>query len=255
MILPRVIPVLLLKGKGLVKGVQFKDHTYVGDPLNAVQIFNTKTVDELMFLDIDATNENRIPSLELIQKISDECLMPFGVGGGIRSVDQVRQILSNGAEKVCICTAALEVPGLIEESASRFGVQAVVGVIEAKKNFFGQWKTTKRNGSKSGGGSPVELAIELEKRGAGEILVNNVDRDGTREGYDVELLRQISAAVKVPVIAAGGAGSAEHLRAGIVDGHCQAVAAGSMFVHHGRRRAVLISYPSDAELATIRGEG
>jgi imidazole glycerol-phosphate synthase subunit HisF len=254
MLLPRIIPILLLKGKGLVKGVKFKDHKYVGDPINAVQIFNTKQVDELFFLDITATLEKRIPPLDLVQKIADQCLMPFGVGGGIKTVDEAKSILNAGAEKVCLNTYALENPKLIEEISNVFGNQSVIVSIDIKKSLFGKIVVTTRNGSKNLKTDLQETLKIVQDSGAGEILLNNIDRDGTCEGYDLELLQSVCESISIPVIASGGAWEIEHLKEGLQKGKASAVAAGSMFVLHGKRKAVLISYPSKAELIAIRGE-
>lgn len=253
-LLPRIIPVLLLKGRGLVKGIQFKNHKYVGDPINAVQIFNTKQVDELFFLDITATKENRIPPLDLIQKIADQCLMPFGVGGGIKSVEDARAILNSGAEKVCLNSYALENPKIIEEISKTFGSQSIVVSIDIKKNFFGKTVVTTRNGKKKLKMDLIQILKVVQNSGAGEILLNNIERDGTCEGYDLEILRNVSDNVSIPVIACGGACELNHLRDGLTKGKASAVAAGSMFVLHGRRKAVLISYPDKDELIHIRGQ-
>lgn len=247
MILPRIIPCLLLKGKGLVKGVKFKNHTYVGDPINAIRIFNEKEVDELIFLDITATAGKRVPPLDLVQTIADQCLMPFAVGGGITTLEQARDIFSRGAEKVCINTALIERPEIVTEISETFGAQAMVAVIDYKKNRLGRYGTYIRCGRKSIGRDPVELAVEMEARGAGEILLNAIDRDGTQSGYDLEMLKQVSDAVQVPVIACGGAGGKEDLGAALKEGGASAAAAGSLFVFHGRRRAVLINFPSREE--------
>lgn len=247
MIRPRIIPCLLLRGKGLVKGIQFQNHTYVGDPINAIRIFNDKEVDELIFLDITATQERRIPPLDLIQTISDQCLMPFAVGGGITTIGEARDILNRGAEKVCLNTATIEHPELITALSETFGTQSVVVSIDVKKNGQGQYQTFTRCGSKPVSESPVELAIRMEQLGAGELLVNSIDRDGTQTGYDTELIREVADAVSVPVIACGGAGSLRHLSDGLSLGHASAVAAGSLFVFTGRRRAVLINFPSKNE--------
>lgn len=248
MIIPRVIPCLLLRGDGLVKGVKFKNHKYVGDPINAVRIFNEKEVDELLFLDITATGESRIPPLPLIEKIADECCMPFGVGGGIRTVEEIRQILFSGAEKVCITTAAVKNPQLIEQAAGQFGSQSIVVGLEVKKNLFGKLVLTTNCSSQKTSLDPVGFAREMEKRGAGELVVNSVDRDGTMEGFDVDLIRAISGAVNIPVIACGGAGSLEHVVEAFSKGDASAVSAGSLFVFHGPKRAVLINYPDRATL-------
>jgi cyclase len=254
MLLPRVIPILLLSGRGLVKGEGFKKHRYVGDPINAVKIFDAKEVDELIILDIDATRENRTPPLDLVQKVADQCLMPFGVGGGIRGVADARLILSAGAEKVCLNTAALERPELVSELAGAFGSQSVVVSLDVRKRLLGGYEVCVRGGTKGISRDPVETARRMEAAGAGEIMVHSVDRDGKMAGYDLALVRGVADAVGIPVIAAGGAGSHEDLRLVLTEGRASAAAAGAMFVFHGRRRAVLISYPSKAELAAIRGE-
>jgi cyclase len=250
-ILPRIIPILLLQGKGLVKGVKFKDHTYVGDPVNAVQIFNSKEVDEIIFLDINATRENRIPDLGLIQSIADQCLLPFAVGGGIKTLDDAKAILANGAEKVCICSAAIERPELISEISGNFGIQSVVVSVDVKKTWMGKYMIYSHCGTKSHKIDLVEYVQNLEKRGTGEILLNCIDRDGTREGFDLDLFKTISEKLSVPLIGAGGAGSNEHLKQALSTGNCSAVAAGSLFVHFGKRKAVLINYPDQNELMEI----
>ena len=251
MILPRIIPCLLLKEKGLVKGTQFKRHQYIGDPINAVHIFNDKEVDELMFLDIIATKEKRIPPLDLIEVIADQCLMPFGVGGGIRTTEEIRQILSVGAEKVCICSAAHDNPDLIREASDKFGVQSIVVSIDVNKNFWGKYEVYKNCGTKSTGQDPVVFAKKMAEQGAGELLINSIDRDGIMKGYDIELILSITNAVNVPVIALGGAGSLNDIKEVIHHGKASAAAAGSLFVYHGPRKAVLINYPSDKEKEII----
>lgn len=255
MLQSRVIPCLLLKGLGLVKGQKFSNHTYVGDPINAVKIFNDKEVDELLFLDISATAEKRTPPIELVAKIADQCLMPFGVGGGIRTVDEARSLLKVGAEKVCICTAAADNPNLISEIANCFGTQSVMVSVDVKKDFWGKSKVFTRCGSKNIGMTPVEFAKQSEKFGAGEILINSIERDGTMQGYDLELIKEVSSAVSIPVIACGGAGSYSDLKKPLTEAHASAVSAGALFVFHGPRRAVLINYPDEGEIKEIRSSG
>lgn len=252
MLLPRVIPCLLLKGDGLVKGIHFKDHRYIGDPINAVQLFNTMEVDELLFLDILATAENRIVNLELIQRIADQCLMPFGVGGGIQNVSQIRDILKAGSEKVCLNTYALLNPDLIREASEIFGRQSIVVSIDIKKNLLGKYHVFTHCGSRLFSKDLQQVIQQVADSGAGEILLNNIDRDGTMEGYDLALIKEAAESVEIPVIASGGAGSIQDLCNGIRDGHASAVAAGSLFVFHGPRRAVLINYPTHEELREIR---
>lgn len=247
----RIIPALLLKGQGLVKGVGFKKHSYVGDPINAVRIFNEKEVDELVFLDISATREGRRIPQALVEKIADECFMPFAVGGGIRTVEDIREIISAGAEKVVLNTAAVENPRLISEAAKIFGSQSIIVAIDVKKGWFGKKCVVTESGHKKTGLEPLDWAKEAEAQGAGELLLNSVDRDGTMSGYDLELISSVSAAVRIPVIACGGAGSNKDLRDAIHVGGASAAAAGSLFVFHGPKRAVLINFPSKSEIESI----
>lgn len=251
MLIPRVIPCLLLRGLGLVKGTRFKDHKYIGDPINAVRIFNEKEADELIFLDITATPEGRTPPLDLIEKIADECFMPFGVGGGITRVEQVREILHGGAEKVVVNTGAAENPGLVRAIAERFGSQSVVVSVDVKRTLLGRYVVYTRCGRQSTGRDPVEYARSMEAAGAGELLVNSMDRDGTLEGYDLELVRRVAEAVSIPVIASGGAGRLGHFREALTEGRASAAAAGAMFVFHGPKRAVLIDYPDREDLERL----
>lgn len=251
---PRVMPCLLLRNKGLVKTVKFKNARYIGDPINAVRIFNAKQADELVFLDINATNERRKLPLDLIEKIADEAFMPFTIGGGIRTIEDIRLALSRGAEKVAINSYAVEQPRFISRAADEFGSSTVVVSIDVKKKLFGGYEVFTHGGSKSTRLNPVEFAVQMEKMGAGELLVNAIDRDGTMEGYDLELTRQIATAVTVPVVACGGAGRLEDFAAATRDAYASAVAAGSLFVYHGRRRAVLINFPTGEELQELFSE-
>jgi len=251
MILPRVIPCLLLQNRGLVKTVKFKDPKYLGDPINIVRIFNDKEVDELVFLDITATVENRPPQFDLLKNITSECFMPLGYGGGIRSMDDVRQLLGIGIEKVILNTSAVDNPGLIRSAADYAGSSSVVISMDVKRNMLGKYEVYIRSGGKKAGLDPVRHAVEVERMGAGEILVNSIDRDGTMQGYDIELIQRVADAVNIPVVACGGAGNIQHLRDAIKLGHASAAAAGSMFVFQGPLRAVLISYPSQNELRVL----
>lgn len=247
----RIIPALLLKDAGLVKTVRFKSPKYVGDPINAVRIFNDKEVDELMFLDISATPQSRRPPFELIEKIAGECFMPLGYGGGIRSIEDIKRILSLGVEKVVMNTKAVEDAEFVREAAGLFGSQSIVVSIDVKRTLFGGWEVFSHGGRKRTGLEPVGHAKKMEACGAGEIVVNSIDRDGTMQGYDLGVLKKISAAVNVPVITLGGAGSLAHLKEGIEAGGASASSAGSLFVFQGRHRAVLISYPSQSELSDL----
>jgi len=245
--MPRIIPCLLLKGDGLVKGVKFKNYTYIGDPLNAVKIFNDKKVDELFFMDITASAEGRIPRLDLIRDIADECYMPFGVGGGICSIQQIKEIIEAGAEKVSINSAAIENPKLIKEAAAIFGNQSIVVSIDVKKNWRGKYVVMSHSGTKKSKLELINWVKQVEDLGAGEIIINSIANDGMMEGYDLELIRAVSKAVSLPVIAAGGAANMNHFAEAVSAG-ASAVSAGSMFVFTGRHRAVLINYPSVGEI-------
>ena len=247
MIRPRVIPCLLLKHEGLVKTVKFKDPKYLGDPINIVRIFNDKEVDELIFLDILATVENRPPNFELLGKITSECFMPLGYGGGIRTLEDVKKLLAIGVEKIVLNTSAVENPSLIRAAAEYAGSQAVVISMDVKKTMFGKYEAYTRGGKKGTGLDPVKFAVEMEKQGAGELFLNSIDRDGTMQGYDLELVRRVAEAVTIPVVACGGAGNIQHLAEAIQAG-ASAAAAGSIFVFQGPLRGVLISYPAQAEL-------
>jgi cyclase len=252
LIRPRVIPCLLLQNRGLVKTVKFKDPKYLGEPINVVRIFNDKEVDELVFLDITATIEKRGPSFDLLRNIASECFMPLGYGGGITSMEDVRQLLTIGIEKIILNTSAVEKPTLISTAADYAGSSSVVISIDVKRNPFGKYEVFTCSGRKATGLDPMKHAIQMEKLGAGEIFINSIDRDGTMQGYDLELVRRVSGAVNIPVVACGGAGRVQHLREAIEDGGASAAAAGSMFVFQGPLRAVLISYLNAQELKTLR---
>jgi len=251
MLRPRVIPCLLLRNKGLVKSVKFKDFRYIGDPINAVRIFNAKEADELVFLDINASTENRQLPLDLIEKIGDEAYMPFTVGGGIRSIEDIRTLLSVGAEKVAINSCAVENPQFIRQAADIFGSSTIVVSIDAKKKMFGGYEVYTRGGKKSTGLDPVKLAIQMAEMGAGEIMINSIDRDGTMAGYDIDLIEKVANSVTIPIIACGGMGKLADIAAATREGKASAAAAGSYFVYHGKRRAVLINFPSHDELNSL----
>lgn len=243
MLFPRIIPCLLLKGAGLVKTVQFKDPKYVGDPRNAVRIFNEKEVDELVVLDIMATREKRPPQFQLIEEIVSEAFMPVAYGGGICNVEQAARLVALGVEKVVVNSCAVERPELIRELAQQLGSQSTVVSIDVRKRWFGGYETYTHGGRKRTELKPVEHARKMEELGAGELFLNSIDRDGTMSGFDLGLIREVVEAVSIPVIACGGAGSIEDLGKAINEGKASAAAAGSLFVFHGKYRAVLISYP------------
>lgn len=248
MLRTRVMPCLLLDGRRLVKTVKFKNPNYVGDPVNAVIIYNEKEVDELIFLDINATEQGRDPPYEVIANIATECFMPFTFGGGIKTTDQMKRIFNMGVEKVAINSKAVEQPEIIRKAAELFGNQSVVASIDVKKTWTGHYNVYTNGGTKNSGLDPVEWAITVEQLGAGEILLTSIDRDGTYEGYDLELISKVTSAVNVPVIACGGAGKIEDFRKAVNSG-ASAVAVGSMVVYHGATRGVLINFPTPNELA------
>lgn len=247
---PRVIPCLLLRGRGLIKTVRFGQPRYVGDPINAVRIFNDKDVDELLVLDVTATHERREPPVEFVKELASECFMPLAFGGGVRDLRVAESLFTAGVEKVVVNTAAVEQPELIQDLARRFGSQSVVVSIDVGRSFFGRERVVVRGARRGTSLSPVEHARRVEELGAGEIFLTSVARDGTGTGYDLDLVARVSAAVSVPVVACGGAGRVEDLAAAIRSG-ASAAAAGSLFVFSGRHRAVLISYPSAQELDTV----
>jgi cyclase len=246
----RIIPCLLLKNGGLVKTVRFKNDRYVGDPINAVRIFNEKEVDELVFLDISATSAGNGPNFELLEDIASEAFMPFGYGGGITRLEQIRRLYALGVEKIVINTVTATNPGLVSDAAGLAGSSSVVVSIDVRRSLFGKYSVCVEGGRRDLKTDPVSYAQDMEKRGAGEILLNAIDRDGAMEGYDLELVRRVSEAVSVPVVAVGGAGSLKHFREAVEHG-ASAAAAGSMFVFHGKHKAVLITYPPYDEMRKL----
>lgn len=247
---PRVIPVLLLKDKGLVKSIKFKDHRYIGDPINAVKIFNDLKADELAFLDIMASRENRLISLDFVSKVGEEANMPFAVGGGISTIQHIRDIISAGAEKVIINTKALDF-NFIRKAADTFGSSTIVVCIDVKKKFLGKNQTWIKAGDKATGYNPIEFAKIMEGIGVGELIIQSVERDGLMQGYDIDLIKEVSESVKIPVVALGGAGSLVDLKQAFNNARASGLAAGSMFVYHGPRKGVLINYPTNEELKEI----
>lgn len=247
MLYPRIIPCLLVHNKGLVKTVKFKDPKYVGDPINAVKIFNEKEVDELILIDIDASACGHEPDYKMIENIAAECRMPFCYGGGIKTVEQAQKIFSLGVEKIAISSAAVDDPSIVSRLAERVGNQSVVVVLDVKKKNFNKYELYTLNGKHSTGIDPVSFASDLEKRGAGEIVVNSIDLDGTMKGYDMPLIDRIRNSVSIPMTVLGGAGSLDDIGRVITDHGIIGVAAGSLFVFKGKFRAVLINYPPSDE--------
>ena len=245
---PRVIPVLLLKERILVKTTAFSAPQYIGDPINAVRIFNDSKADELVFLDISATAQNRLISLDFVREVGEEANMPFAVGGGIRTLDHIREVIAAGAEKVIIGTAAADNPDFVRQASEAFGASTIVVCMDVNKNWLGRQQVWVRNASKATGIPPIDFAKKMEEMGAGELIIQSVSRDGTMKGYDIELTKAVADAISIPVVALGGAGSLTHLAQGYREGHANGLAAGSMFVYQGTRKGVLINYPERAEM-------
>ena len=248
---PRVIPVLLLKNQGLVKSVKFSNHRYIGDPINAVKLFNDLRADELVFLDITASKNKTLISLDFVKKVGDEANMPFAVGGGITNIQQIKQILNAGAEKVVINTSAALNPNFIKNAASEFGSSTIVVSIDVKRSFWGKEKTYIYSGTRSTKYNPVEFAMLAAELGAGEIIINSIEHDGMMSGYDLDMVKRISDSITIPVVAVGGAGTLHDLKSVVNDGNASAAGAGSLFIYHGSRRAVLINYPTRNELKNL----
>lgn len=249
MALPRCIPVLLLQNGALVKTVQFQNPKYIGDPLNAVRIFNEKEVDELVFLDLDASVKGTPIPFQLLEEISGECFMPLSYGGGIKTIEDIRRIIQIGIEKVIIGTEAVENPGFVKQAVNEFGSSSICVSLDIQKDTSG-YRLYTRSGTNLVQEDPVEYAQKLEELGVGELLIHSIDREGMRNGYDLDLIRKLRQVLKIPIIASGGAGTLEHLCEGVENG-ASAVAVGSMFVFHGKHQAVLISYPDQAALKRI----
>lgn len=251
MLRTRVIPALLLRNESLVKTVRFGKFVYVGDPCNTVRIFNELEVDELLFLDITATREGSSPNLKVLAEIANECFMPLSYGGGIRRLEDAQTILKLGFEKVVVNSSAIERPGLITELADHFGCQAVVVSIDVKRDLLGQHKVFTCSGMHNTGLNPVEWASEAAQRGAGEILLTSIDREGSWEGFDIELVKSVTGAVPIPVIAHGGAGSLAHIGAVVQKAAASAVALGSMVVFQKKGMGVLVNFPDALSLTTV----
>lgn len=249
----RVIPCLLLKEWGIVKTVRFAEETYIGCPINAVRVFNASNVDELILLDILATPKGRAVFTDILTQITDESFMPITVGGGLRSQNDIREMLQHGADKVSINTAAVDDPNFIRVAAAKFGCQCIVVSIDVRREKDGRFQVFTQRGMKPTGLDPVQHAIHMQELGAGEILLTSIDRDGTWEGYDVDLIRRVSDAVSIPVVACGGAGQLQHFADAVDEGRASAVSAGSIFLFHGKRRGILINYPARNRLRTILG--
>lgn len=251
MLINRVMPCLLLKDGGLVKTVQFRNPGYIGDPINAIRIYNEKEVDELIFLDISATIERRSPPYHVLSKIASECFMPVTYGGGIRTLEEIHEVFRLGIEKVAINTHAADDPEFVRNAAGKYGSQSIVISIDVCRKRDGQYEVMVEGGRRGIKKHPVAYAKEMEACGAGEILLTAIDREGTYRGYDIELLSTVTRAVGIPVIANGGAGKVGDFGEAVKCGGASACAAGSMVVYFGRNKAVLINYPDRHELESV----
>ena len=243
MLKKRIIPILLIKDDELVKSTRYKNHNYVGDPINVIKIFNEKEVDELIFLDIDASAQNNEPNYKMIDDIASECFMPLCYGGGIKNLQQMKLVYSLGVEKISISSEAFLNPDLIKDASAIFGNQSVLVTIDVKKDFFGNKKVYIKNGQINTRLDPLSFFKKMEDLGAGEIVINSINNDGVMKGFDLELLKLLKANSKIPVIGMGGAGNIEHIKEAFEISKIDGVACGSMFVYQGPLRGVLISYP------------
>lgn len=248
------MPCLLMSNGALVKTIRFKEGSYVGDPVNAVRIFNQKEVDELILLDIHATTQSRGIDFETLEKVVSECFMPICYGGGVRTLEDMRRLYAMGIEKVSLGAAAFEVPDLVRQASSEFGAQAVVVTLDVKKGLLGRFTVRTRNGSHDTKMSPPEAAQTFEEQGVGELLLYSIDRDGTWSGFDLKLVQSVGQAASVPVVATGGAGSLEDIRAAVTQAGASAVAIGSMAVFQGKDLGVLIKFPSRKDQDAIFGQ-
>ncbi len=244
MLRPRIIPSLLVHGKGLVKTVRFKNPKYVGDPLNAVKIFNEKEVDELAVFDIDATVFGLEPDYGLIEKLANQSRMPICYGGGVKTVEQAQKIFGLGIEKIALSSSVINNPNLISKISDRVGAQSVIVVLDVKKKIFGGYEIYTHNGKKNTGINPVAFAAKAQKLGAGEIIINSIDNDGMMNGYDYKIVDSIRNQITLPLTVLGGAGSLEDIKEVVKKYNIIGVAAGSLFVFKGPYKAVLINYPS-----------
>lgn len=244
----RIIPCLLLRNTGFVKTRKFNDPVYLGDCFNTVRLFNEKEADELLILDITATPSGRSPNFDLLHELAGECFMPVAYGGGIRTMDDMQRIFKAGFEQVSINTVAAGNPILIHEAAKEFGSQSIIVSVDVRRKLLGRYEVYVNGGREGTWLDPVTVAKRAAELGAGEILLNSIDRDGTMEGYDLEITRKVADSVSIPLIACGGAGSLKHFHDAFYKAGASAVAAGSFFVFMGQHRAVLITYPTQPDL-------
>jgi len=251
MLRTRVIPCLQLIDHSLVKTVKFGSYGYIGDPINTVRIFNELEVDELLFLDIRATVQNRGPNLNILEEIASECFMPLSFGGGLRDFNLVKRIFSIGFEKVILNSFAIENPEFVSKVAEHFGNQAVIGSIDIKKTLFGKYQVYSKDGTEKTKLDPVEWAQKLEDLGVGELLITSMDRDGTWEGFDIEITKRISETISIPLIANGGAGSMKHIGEVVKKGGADAISLGSMVVYQKKGMGVMVNFPDKQEIKAV----
>jgi cyclase len=254
MLQKRVLPVLLLQKGGLVKTTKFKHPLYIGDPINAVKIFNDKEADELVILDIDAGKTGKGPDYDLLERIAGEAFMPLAYGGAVQNRDQVKRLIRMGFEKIILNTALHTTPGILEELSGEFALSSFVAGVDVKSNLFGKYEVYSHAGTKKVPGQLLDICQRFQAEGAGELLIHSIDRDGTMKGYDLNLVQTVSSHLSIPVIACGGAGKLEHITEAHQKTNAAAFAAGSMFVFHGPHKAVLISYPSYTKLREVLEE-
>jgi len=250
MLRTRIIPILLMRNKGLVKTVKFGEGKYIGDPINAVKIFNDKEVDEIVIMDIDASKENRKPNFNTIKELASECFMPLAYGGGISDLEDVKKLFALGVEKVVINSAALHSLSLITEAAQIFGDQSIILCVDVSKNIWGKYQLHSHKGVSNLPADIVAYVQQAEKAGVGEVILQSVERDGTMSGYDLKLIEKVSKSIDIPLVACGGAGSLSDLKKGF-DAGASALAVGSLFVYHGPHKAVLINFPTQVQLKAL----
>jgi len=251
MLKTRVIPTLLLREASLVKTIKFDKYSYIGDPVNTARIFNELEVDELILVDILASRNQKGPDFKLLAELANECFMPLAYGGGVRTLDDFKKILLIGLEKVAINTFAYEDPDFLTRAADRFGTQSVIASLDVKKSFWGKYEVYINDGQKNTKLNPVEWAQRLQEKGAGEILLTSIDKEGTWSGFDVDLVKMVTDAVTIPVIANGGAGTVDHIGEVVKKGGASAVALGSMVVFQGKDLGVLVNFPDKKELEAV----
>ena len=254
MLQKRVIPCLLLHKNGLYKTVKFKNPNYIGDPINAIKIFNEKEVDELIILDIDATVEEKEPNYKFIEDIASECFMPLCYGGGVKNIEQMKKIYALGVEKISLSSVSISNPSLISQASKIFGKQSIIVTVDVKKDFWGKQKVFINNGKKNTKIDILEHILNIEKLGAGEVVINSIDNDGLMQGFDIDLLKKAKEIINIPIVALGGAGKNEDITKVFKQTDISAVAVGSMFVYHGALNGVLINYPSYDKLKEIINE-